>query len=101
MSIAKNYKSGTARSREVLEDFTEPLVLRIWGGDEFCDRKRLLGESAPVSNTEWTAYDFIFYPGMELSYITFEAYYNVDKKVAYNGHILLDGLSPIVEITCD
>ena len=101
MCISESYKSRTSRSRDFPENFTEPMVLRIWGGNKYCKKDRLLGESAPIANTDWKKFDFLFYPGNEFGFITLEAYFDVEKVTVYNGHILIDKLSPIIEIPCD
>ncbi len=94
------YKSGTSRSRTELENFVKPAVLQIWGGDSFCDKAELLGESPAVSNTDWMLYKFLFHPIKSHTYITIEAFYKTPILEAYNGHVLVDGLSDIVPVDC-
>lgn len=99
--IAKSelYKSATNRS-ELPENFVKPAVLLIWGGNSFCDKSELLGESPAVNNSEWKQYKFLFRPQRTYKYITIEAFYKTPILEAYNGHILLDGLSDIVPTDC-
>lgn len=93
------YKSGTNRS-QTLENFVRPAVLLIWGGNSFCDKAELLGESPSVSNSEWKLYKFLFQPQKTHTYITLEAFYKTPILEAYNGHVLIDKLSDLVPVPC-
>jgi hypothetical protein len=92
------YKSRTKRS-DTLENFVRPALLVIWGGSSFCDKAELLSASPPVSNTDWKKFNFLFEPKKTYTFITIEAFYNLPAE-PYNGHILVDGLSPIIETNC-
>ena len=94
------YKSATGRSRDELENFVKPAVFMIWGGNSFCDKAELLGESPAVSNSDWKLYKFTFQPKKTHKYITIEAFYKTPILEAYNGHILIDKLSDIVPVDC-
>jgi outer membrane protein OmpA-like peptidoglycan-associated protein len=94
------YKSGTTRSSQTLENFVRPAVLLIWGGNSFCDKAELLGESPAVSNSEWKFYKFLFQPQKTHKYITIEAFYKTPILEGYNGHILLDAFSNISPVDC-
>lgn len=100
--IAKSelYKSKTNRSHDELENFVKPAVLLIWGGNSFCDKAELLGESPAVTNFEWKQYKFLFHPQRTYKYITIEAFYKTPTLEGYNGHILLDNFSDIVQTDC-
>ncbi|HZV69250.1 MAG TPA: hypothetical protein VFG10_06880 [Saprospiraceae bacterium] len=100
MARSEAYKSATRRSNYALVSFISPAVLRIWGGNEACEQKELIGQSHPVENSGWKHYRFVLRPKENHTYITIEAYYANLTPVAYNGHILIDNLSPIVEIEC-
>ncbi len=94
------YESGS-RITQALENYTEPAVLRIWGGTGVCGRQELLGESVVVNNTSWQTYEFEFEPGRNVNYFTLEAFYEVPVLIPYNGHLLLDNASSINQIPCD
>lgn len=94
------YESGS-RVTEQMENYTEPAVLRIWGGTGVCGRQELLGESDVISNTEWETYQFEFEPSRNVNYLTLEAFYEVPVLIPYNGHLLLDNASTIKQIPCD
>lgn len=99
LSKSELYKSATQRS-ENPENFVKPAVLLIWGGNSFCDKAELLGESPAVTNTEWKQYKFLLQPRRSYKFITLEAFYKTPILEAYNGHILVDGLSDITPVDC-
>lgn len=94
------YVSGSKVTNE-LENYTEPAVLRVWGGTSVCGKQELLGESVTVSNRDWRTYEFEFRPTRSVNYFTLEAFYKVPILFPYNGHLLLDNASTIEEIPCD
>ena len=101
LARSERYVSATSLDSDVLENFTEPAVLRIWGGNSGCNKMELLGESSPVNNNYWQQYNFKFEPRKDHRYIVLEAYYKTPVLIPYNGHILLDNASEIKEIECD
>jgi len=106
LSRSRYYVSGVEGKFDALgnplpENYTDPAVLRIWGGRSICGKKELLGESVTVSNNEWRTYMFEFRPNSTVNYITLEAFYKVPTLIPYNGHLLLDNASPIKRIPCD
>ena len=94
------YVSGS-RLTEAIENYTQPSVLRIWGGTAVCGKQELLGESVTVENNQWRTYEFEFRPDRSVNFFTLEAFYKVPNLFAYNGHLLLDNASIIKEIPCD
>src|SRR4029077_746066 len=61
-----------------LKQFTEPVILRIWGGDSYCNQKQLLAKSNLIKNTEWEWYDFQIKVESDLQYFELEAYYDLN-----------------------
>lgn len=104
LARSSQYRSATSKTQRLgtneLENFVRPSVLLIWGGNYFCDKAELLGESPAVSNETWKKYKFTFQPQKTHKYITIEAFYKTPILEAYNGHVLVDGLSDIVPIEC-
>ncbi len=94
------YVSGS-RVTQQLENYTEPAVLRIWGGTGVCGRQELLGESTVIDNNAWETFEFEFEPGRNVNYFTLEAFYEVPVLIPYNGHVLLDNATTIEQIPCD
>jgi len=106
LSLSPVYFSGTKIS-DTLEDFSHPAVLRIWGGSDVCDKTELLSVSYPVANHDWKECVFHLNPTMTCHSITLEAFYYIpesnyskERIKAYNGHIMIDHLSPIMEVEC-
>lgn len=99
MARSKYYISGSQLTNESA-NYTHPVVLRIWGGSGFCNKKELIAESEPVENEEWYNYTFEFEPRGSHRFIVFEAFYKTPVLFPYNGHVLLDGASAIVQIPC-
>ncbi len=100
LSRSDFYISGSRKTRS-LENYTQPAVLRIWGGAGICGKQELLGESVTVTNDEWRTFEFKFEPKRTINYFTLESFYKTPSLFPYNGHILLDNASSIVEVPCD
>ena len=104
LAQSNQYKSATSRTQQLgtneLENFVRPAVFMIWGGNYFCEKAELLGESPPVTNSEWMQYKFVLQPQHSYKYITIEAFYKTPILEAYNGHVLVDALSEFVPIEC-
>ncbi|MFK7774636.1 MAG: hypothetical protein AB8F94_21035 [Saprospiraceae bacterium] len=82
-------------------NFTDPVVLRIWGGDGTCDKKQLLAVSPLIKNKEWADYIFKIQSDANYQSLTLEAF-DGDEIVKFpNGNILLDDASPLIPIDCD
>ena len=75
--------------------------LRIYGGNDACDRAQMLAESNLVVHTRWIEYRFKFEPREDYSYILFEAFYNTPTLFPYNGNLLLDGASNLTLMPCN
>ncbi len=84
------------------ENLNTPAILRIWGASYFnCRREELLGETVAVTHTDWLRYDFKFSPKKKHEFLILEAYYEQESDYSYNGNILLDHASAIVEVAPD
>jgi hypothetical protein len=79
-------------------NYVTPAIIRIWGGDGFCRKLNLLGESKPISSVNWEKIDFIFKPKINANYFFIEAFYKIPTLFPYNGNILIDNASAIVPI---
>ena len=94
------YISGSKVTNQI-ENYTDPAILRIWGGTSICGKQDELGQSITVENDTWRTYEFEFRPKRTVNYISLEAFYRYPSLFAYNGHVLLDNASLIREIPCD
>ncbi len=92
------YLSRT-RVSEGLQQYTQPIKLRIWGGNSNCENKEMLDETKVVSHTTWRKYDFKLNPSRTYRYILIEVFYETPTLFAYNGNLLVDKCSAIVP--CD
>ena len=81
-------------------NYVTPAKFRIYGGNAYCGKADMLGETSLVINTRWLEYKFRFEPIENYTYITFEAFYNTPTLFAYNGNVLVDNASAIVEVPC-
>lgn len=100
-AAAINTNSQPLDSLVFSSPFMKPAVLRIWGGRSICSKGELLGVSGPVTNRNWQEYRFKFEPDSSMRYITLEAFYVTPVLSAYNGHILVDQASALVQLACD
>jgi outer membrane protein OmpA-like peptidoglycan-associated protein len=94
------YISASHMSSTELKSFTTPVILRIYGGEGYCNQKELLAESEPVANSDWKRFDFEFKPKSDLPYLELEAFYKTPVLFPYNGNLLLDNASNIKLIPC-
>ncbi len=101
LAQSPKYLSGTRRSGNVKQNFTQPTVLRVWGGKVTCNQGELLAESEPVDHANWQEYKFTLEPSSDYQVITLEAFYKTPVLFGYNGHICLDGASHFRLIDCD
>ncbi len=82
-------------------NYATPARLRIWGGNGYCEKAQLLGETKEIINTRWLKREFKFEPKVDVYYITLEAFYKTPTLFPYNGNILLDNASSIRLIPCN
>lgn len=84
-----------SQSRSTGEEvnYATPVVLRVWGGWDYCDRAELLAESPLITNTEWQEYDLKLATNSDhINFITLEAYYKTPNLFPYNGNLLIDNV---------
>lgn len=80
--------------------YKNPIHLLLWGGKKFCQAGQLLALTDLIKNKDWQSYELVFTPKVEITHLVFQAYY-VNPMVAYNGHLLMDFISPIEVVPCD
>lgn len=94
-------RSAKMRSDTTRVSFTNGIMLRVVGGSGYCSEREVLLESPLITHNSWKTYNFRFESTFEHRYITVEAYYKPLTFLPYNGHVLVDNLSPFVEVPCD
>ncbi len=97
---SETYMSATSSNDQTILPFTTPIQLRVWGGSTYCNKMELLHSTSSVSNTTWAKYQMRFEPKQNINYIMLEAFYKTPVLFPYNGNILLDNASSIVEVNC-
>ncbi len=81
------------------DNFDKPLSLRIWGSQSPCERSELLATSPLIDHSDWEEYRFVLTPENNWDYILLEVFYKTPTLIPYNGNLLVDNCSPIIEIT--
>lgn len=99
--MSKQYLSATKSNQNTLSNFTNPAVLRVYGGSYACESAELLGESNPVTNTTWQEYEFDIRPSQDYGYVTLQAFFVTPVLAGYNGHVCVDNASMFREVDCD
>ena len=94
------YKSLRSLTDKDSFNFLTPIVLRVWGGNSYCNQRVLLAESPPITNGNWKTYNFEINSSLNVNYITLEAFYKTPTLFPYNGHLLIDNASNIVRKPC-
>jgi len=98
---SETYLSASNRTEpNNLKQFTSPVILRIWGGEAYCNQKQFLSESPIIENTDRKKYECKFQPKSDMNYFELEAFYKTPVLFPYNGNILLDDASHITVIPC-
>lgn len=94
-------RSETYRSRSRITEepmnYNRPACLRIWGGQRHCEEEALLARSPTVDHPDWQVYEFTLHPQTQIDYLFLEAYFKENAK-PYGGNLLVDGVSPILQL---
>jgi hypothetical protein len=105
LALSDTYLSATIATVQARtnarESFAHPIILVIWGGQEECHKQEILAQSNDVANNDWQLYEFILKPRNHYTHIIIEAYYSKSSLAPYNGHIMVDNLSQIIELKCE
>lgn len=89
------YNEATGRKEPIPMNFTTPSILRVWGGNGYCEPDQLLFVSSTINNEYWEEHVVYIAPKADYSFITFEVYYTQPVELPYCGHILLDNISDL------
>ena len=92
---------SVSRTTSETANYTTPTILRIWGGNGYCNKEELLAVSGIVLNHRWEKNRFILKPSQDWDYIYLEAYFVENHKFVYNGNILIDNASDLTPIDCE
>jgi outer membrane protein OmpA-like peptidoglycan-associated protein len=94
LSRSEKYISPTFTTRKI-ENFADPITVRVWGGNGPCEKTELLATSPLITSTAWKQYTFDLKPKANYKYLFIEAFYKTPTLFPYNGNILVDNLSDL------
>lgn len=94
---SETYQSASRLTGEPT-NFITPVVLRIFGGNSYCEKEQLLGVSPVVDHKDWETYRFTLSPQQGFSHLLLEAYYRDARGEAYCGNILVDNASELIPL---
>jgi flagellar motor protein MotB len=100
LTHSKDYFS-ISRTTNKDEFFTKAVKLRVWGGNSYCDKREMLGETGLVTNTSWKKFDIKIEPKRNYNFIMLEAFFKTPTLFPYNGNLLVDNASSLVPIDCE
>lgn len=92
---------SVSRVSEETANYATPAKIRIYGGYGYCDKQYLLAESKLIINHRWLRYNFRFEPVADYTYLILEVFYQTPTLFPYNGNVLIDNASPVIEVPCD
>lgn len=78
-------------------NFDMPVIIRVYGGAQTGVAPELLAETPAVGHYEFKDYLVSFKPKANCNYLVFQAYYDARFSKPYNGHVLIDDISDIVQ----
>lgn len=87
-----------SRLTEAQVNYNTPVVIRIYGGMDYCNKSELLAETKNILDTHWQEYQLTFTPSRNYTHIIIEAYYAKIAAFPYNGNVLIDDIQ--LEIGC-
>ncbi len=86
---------STSRKTGRVTDYKGPVILRFYGGFDYCDRKQLLAKTEAITDPAWNFFSLLVVPNEAFDYLTIEAFFQPGDRYAYNGNVLLDRLYPL------
>lgn len=96
LCISNMYFSISRTTGETVS-YVGPILLKIYGGNELCQKKELLFTSPIVKNINWETIQIEIKPTSDFHFLRFEAFYQNGTKEPYNGHLMIDNFSPLVK----
>lgn len=100
LALPQQYLS-ISRQTNLPTDYSQPTILRIWGGHLNCDKRELLASSKPVFHPDWKEYQFMLQPQDNYSVLILEAFYDPNRLNPYCGSLLLDHASALLPVDCE
>ena len=104
LATSRFYLSQSPKTKKPA-NYVTPAYFKVWGANNKDDKHAevLSVSKEAITNEEWEEFKVTLNPSKDTKYIIFEAAYFKDapylhKDEFFCGNILLDNLSPIVEI---
>jgi gliding motility-associated-like protein len=73
------------------QSYSTPVMLKIWGGNDYCQFTELFVEEGPVANENWQTYEFyISTDRSDIDFLIFEA--DWVGSFTYYGNIMIDNV---------
>jgi outer membrane protein OmpA-like peptidoglycan-associated protein len=94
------YLSKSSTHTNQIVNYITPIKLRIYGGNNYCDKAELLAETGEITTLSWLEYKFEFKPKKDYAYILLEACHKTPSLFPYNGNILIDNASALLPKYC-
>lgn len=101
LSMSPTYFSHVSNGGANKKNFSQPIVMVMYGANGFCGEAEVLFESPLVDHSEWKLYNFKIEPSRDYNYIKIAAKWKSPVLFPYNGHVLVDGASDFKLIPCD
>ncbi len=100
LCTSKHYVSKSVATNKD-ENFTTPVVLRMWGSMTPCSQNQLLSETIAIQHHDWKTYVVEFEAENPSKYLLLEVYYKTPVLIPYHGNILVDNVTNLSLIPCE
>lgn len=94
LAQSPNYLSNSRKTSHEA-NYTKPSIFLILASDKNCNVQEILYKSPPIEHQDWKKYTAIIAPDDKVKHLMLAVY---SVKDGDNGHILVDGLSDIIEV---
>ena len=81
-------------------NYVTPAKLRVWLGNDPCDKAVMVAESRVITEYRWIEYRFKLKADQAYTHIVLEAFFNTPTLFPYNGNLLIDDASAMVPMDC-
>jgi gliding motility-associated-like protein len=86
------FKIDLAYQQHLTYNDVDPIMLRIYGDDEFCEKENVLWQSPIINNTAWITFEFLVHnEDFDITDLVLEAIYNNPNYYSW-GYILMDNI---------
>lgn len=83
-------------------NYNDPIILRVWLGNTYCEKGQIIALTKPIAHTDWKPYHFDFQANANYKFIFIQAFYkDPSDRGKVRGNVLLDHMTPIIPIACE